>query len=106
MYVMRISLAIAAALVVLALAACGSDSPGADPDATGSAAPEETRQVSQSVSDADPPDLVPEYPGGASGFTRYVFEEIGGEVVTTLVEGPASEQVRYPISYLDLKEAL
>ncbi len=73
-----------------------------EPDPT--ATPEPARQVSRSLSDASPPDLVPEFPGGASGFSRYVFERLGDVVVTTLVEGPAGPQVRDSISYLQLKE--
>ena len=43
-------------------------------------------------------------PSGASGFSRYLFEEVGGEVIVTLVEGPAGEQVRSNLSYLQLKQ--
>ncbi len=43
-------------------------------------------------------------PSGAYGFSHYFFEEVGGEVITTLVEGPAGEQVRSNLSYLQLKE--
>lgn len=42
-------------------------------------------------------------PGGAYGFSRYFFEEVGGEVITTLVEGPVGEQVRTDLSYVQLK---
>ncbi|MCH8894226.1 MAG: hypothetical protein IIB32_12070 [Chloroflexi bacterium] len=43
-------------------------------------------------------------PSGAWGFSHLVFEEVGGEVITTLVEGPAGEQVRSNLSYLQLKQ--
>ena len=43
-------------------------------------------------------------PGGAIGFSHYVFEQVGGNVVTTLVEGPRHLQVRVPASYRQLKE--
>jgi len=42
-------------------------------------------------------------PGGAFGFSHFAFEEVGGAVITTLVEGPAGEQVRSNLSYLQLK---
>ncbi len=58
--------------------------------------------------DSHPPPVLPDAPGGAFGFTRYVFSELDGRIVTTLVEGPRGEQVRcqredQPCSYLDLK---
>ena len=43
-------------------------------------------------------------PSGAWGFSHLVFEEVGGEVITTLVEGPAGKQVRSNLSYLQLKQ--
>ena len=43
-------------------------------------------------------------PSGALGFSHYFFQEVGGEVITTLVEGPAGEQVRSNLSYLQLKQ--
>ena len=42
-------------------------------------------------------------PAGAAGFTHYFFEEIGGEVIATLIEGPSGEQVRSTLSYQQLK---
>ena len=54
--------------------------------------------------DAAPPAEAPALPGGAIGFSHYVFEQVGGDVVTTLVEGPRSLQIRVPASYLQLKE--
>ena len=54
--------------------------------------------------DAAPPAEAPALPGGAIGFSHYVFEQVGGNVVTTLVEGPRHLQVRIPASYLQLKE--
>ena len=56
------------------------------------------------LTDASPPPDAPGRTGGSFGFSQYVFEEVGGEVVTTLVEGPRGEQVRAPISYLELKQ--
>lgn len=48
-------------------------------------------------------------PGGAIGYTHFVFERVGDRIVTSLVEGPRGPQVRcqdpaLPCSYLDLKE--
>ena len=54
--------------------------------------------------DAAPPAQAPALPGGAIGFSHYVFEQVGGNVVTTLVEGPRHLQVRVPASYRQLKE--
>lgn len=61
------------------------------------------------LADADsavpPHDL--EGPAGAPGFTRYVFREVNGEVIPSLVEGPLGNQVRcqdpaLPCSFNDL----
>ncbi len=54
--------------------------------------------------DAAPPDAAPQEPGGSVGFSRYVFEKVGDNVLTTLVEGPRDGQVRVPFSYEQLKE--
>ncbi len=54
--------------------------------------------------DASPPEDPSELPAGAHGFSHYVLETLGDQVVTTLVEGPRQEQVRVPISYAQLKE--
>ena len=54
--------------------------------------------------DASPPEDPSDQPGGAHGFSHYVLETVGDQVVTTLVEGPREEQVRVPISYTQLKE--
>ena len=56
------------------------------------------------ATDASPPDTVPIVPSGAFGFSHYVFEQVGDEVVATLVEGPREGQVRSSLSYLQLKE--
>ena len=62
--------------------------------------------IARAVTDASPPDRVPQRPGGAFGFTHFVFEQVGDQVVTSLVEGPRGPQVRVPISLPGLKEAL
>ena len=77
---------------VMVLVACG----GSDSEIS----------ISRAVTDASPPDRVPERPGGAFGFTHFVFEQVGDEVVTSLVEGPRGPQVRVPISLPSLKLAL
>ena len=53
---------------------------------------------------AQPPSSLLTRPGGSIGFSRYFLEELGGEVVATLVEGPRGEQVRSSQSYLGLKQ--
>ena len=42
--------------------------------------------------------------GGAYGFAHYFFEEVGGEVIATLVGGPLGEQVRPNLPYVQLKK--
>ena len=62
--------------------------------------------VSEAVSDAAPPSVVPQYAGGATGFSHFVFESLDGEVITSLVEGPRGKQVRVPLSYQALTAML
>ena len=116
--------ALAAVALVLLVAACGgSAEPAPAPTATPVPAPAVTptpaatptpQAQSESVgfrwegvpagTDAAPPAEAPALPGGAIGFSHYVFEQVGDSVVTTLVEGPRDLQVRIPASYLQLKE--
>ena len=77
---------------VIVLAACGGNSSDII--------------VARAVTDASPPDQVPERPGGAFGFTHFVFEQVDDQVVTSLVEGPRGPQVRVPVSLPGLKQAL
>ena len=64
-----------------------------------------TPEFPESVAtDASPPASGPETPQGAFGFSRYVFEDIGGDVMATLVEGPMGKQIRSSASYGQLKE--
>lgn len=58
------------------------------------------------LNDAAPPSEVPDLPGGASGFTHFVFERVGDEVITSLVEGPRGRQVRVPLSLPALRDLL
>lgn len=57
------------------------------------------------------PEGVDRVPGGAPGYTRYVFRDNGSEVIPTMVEGPTGPQTRcqevdLPCSRLELKELL
>ena len=106
-------------LVLLGLACGGSAEPTPEPTAT--PAPRQTPTATPAPvtrsegggfrwegvpagTDAAPPAEAPALPGGAIGFSHYVFEQVGGEVVTTLVEGPRIRQVRVPATYTQLKE--
>ena len=70
---------------------------------------EESAGIELAASDASEPAEVPSSAGGASGFSRYVFREVGDQVLTSLVEGPVGRQVRclevdLPCSYEELVE--
>ena len=109
-----------AALLLLGLACGGSavePTPTPEPTATPAPAPTATPapparsgggvfrwEGVPAGTDAAPPADAPALPGGAIGFSHYVFEQVGDRVVTTLVEGPRSRQVRVPASYTQLKE--
>ncbi|HIF23849.1 MAG TPA: hypothetical protein EYQ27_18530 [Gemmatimonadetes bacterium] len=54
------------------------------------------------------PDVSPDDPVGAYGFSRYVYQRQGDEIVATLIEGPLGPQVRcqqlaQQCSYLELQ---
>ena len=54
------------------------------------------------------PDVSPDGPVGAYGFSRYVYQRQGDEIVATLIEGPMGHQVRcqqlaQQCSYLELR---
>ena len=83
--------------------ACGEAPTPTPPAAVVLSAPQQLEEPSTPTLDAAPPQAVPESGAGASGFSHYVFEEVGGQVVTTLVEGPVGEQVRARVSYQQLK---
>ena len=95
-------LAVSLALLLSAVA-CGEDATPTPPIAVVLSAPQQLAEPTEPTLDAAPPIAAPEGAAGAFGFSHYVFEDIGGEVITTLVEGPAGEQVRAPISYQRLK---
>ena len=94
-----------AALAVLLLAACGQQAePTPSRFSVVQAAPSEPASLVGQGDTALPPPDGPARSGGAFGFSHFFFEEIGGEVITTLVEGPLGEQVRSNLSYLQLKQ--
>ena len=89
--ILRIS-AVALCSLGLLVAACGGG--GANQD------------ISSALTDAAPPDQIPELPGGSFGFSHFVFEQVDEQVVTSLVEGPRGGQVRIPVSFPELKRLL
>ena len=59
------------------------------------------------ANDAAGPAVMPTVATGAPGFSHFVFEEVGGEIMMSLVEGPAAYQVRcqevaLPCSYEEI----
>lgn len=115
---------VAAMAIAVVAAACSSGDSDPSDEASGSAAVNESAEgiltdermaayleqadlVPLPASDASAPAELPDAPGGATGYTRYVFREYEGEVLTSVVEGPLGEQVRcqdpdLPCSYTDL----
>ena len=99
-------LSLAGLLLTPLLAAACSGSGGGGPTDRVASAP--AGALPEPEFDSYPPPILPEEPGGAFGYSRYVFSDLDGRVVTTLVEGPRGAQVRcqredLPCSYLDLK---
>ncbi len=69
---------------------------------------DEAATIVPAESDAAEPSQLPASAGGASGYTRYVFREYEGQVLTSLVEGPQGRQRRCqdttsPCSYEELR---
>ncbi len=97
-------LALAALAAVMAMA-CGQ---GPQPAASGfsvvQAVPAEPVELVGEGDTASPPPSNQTQPSGAYGFSHYFFEQVGDEVIATLVEGPAGEQVRSNLSYQQLKQ--
>jgi hypothetical protein len=108
-------------IVLIGVLAVGCGGGAAEPDAatpeatptpTATATPAPTAPPTSTVlaspvlTDAAPPREVPDLPGGASGFTHFVFERVGDDVITSLVEGPRGPQVRVPLSLPDLRDLL
>ena len=90
-------------LLTVFVAACGEDPTPTPPAAVVLSVPQQQEVADAPTLDASPPQSVPSSSAGAFGFSHYVFEDVGGEVITTLVEGPVDEQVRAPVSYQQLK---
>ena len=65
-----------------------------------------TVRIAPVPSDAAQPSELPALPGGASGFTHFVFERVGDQIITSLVEGPRGSQLRIPLSLSDLRDLL
>ena len=118
---MRVAVLAAVVAVLLGPACGGSAEPAPEPTSAPTATPVPTLTATPTPlarseggefrwegvpagTDAAPPADAPALPGGAIGFSHYVFEQVGGDVVTTLVEGPRHLQVRVPASYLQLKQ--
>ncbi len=83
-------------------------------------APEKDVEVENALPAASPIDqpvptdrtllpVPPDHPVGVFGFSRYYYNEVDGEIVPLLLEGPSGKQVRcqddeLPCSYLELKK--
>ena len=94
-----------AAVAVVMLVACGQDSrPTPSGISVVQPVPSEPVELTGEGDTARPKPGSQTRPSGAYGFSHFFFEEVGGEVITTLVEGPAGEQVRSNLSYLQLKQ--
>ena len=109
-----LALAVAAAALVFACGdEAGVEAPPTEapstPTAAASAAtttPTSTARIAPATNDAARPTDLPALPGGASGFTHFVFERVGEEIVTSLVEGPRDAQVRARLSLPALRDLL
>ncbi len=87
----RVILGVAA--VVLMAAACSTTNEA--PEVV--VLPDYAAQVADLPSppnDRSLPDVSPEVPLGAYGFSRYVYQRQGDNIVATLIEGPVGHQVR------------
>ena len=97
--------ALAGAVALMLLAACGQ---GSQPTPPGfsviQAVPSEPVSLTGEGDTAVPQPNSQSRTNGAYGFSHFFFEEVGGEVITILVEGPAGEQVRTNLSYMQLKQ--
>ena len=102
---LRTILFVSTTLLLLVFVACGQE---AQPTPSGISVvqpvPSEPVELTGKGDTARPKPGSQTRPSGAYGFSHLFFEEVGGEVITTLVEGPAGEQVRSNLSYLQLKQ--
>jgi hypothetical protein len=78
-----------------------------DPDDSPDVEPARADSADGAGTDRDLLKEAPDHPIGSDGFSRHVYSEMQGQVVPSLIEGPA-QQVRcqdeaLPCSYLDLK---
>ena len=89
-------------LAAIILMGCGGEG-GPTPTSTPTPTP---RPVSSVLNDASPPSVPAEVPGGAAGFSHFVFEQVGDTVITSLVEGPRGAQVRTVLSLAALRKLL
>ena len=95
----------AVAVAVVLFAACGQESqPAPSGFSVVLPVPSEQVELAGEGDTALPQPNSQARPSGAYGFSHYFFQEVGGEVITTLVEGPAGEQVRSNLSYRQLKQ--
>ena len=82
----------AVAIAVVLLAACGQESlPTPSGFLVIQPVPSEPVVLAGEGDTALPQPNSQARPSGALGFSHYFFEEVGGEVITTLVEGPTGE---------------
>ena len=102
--VIRSTLLSTVAVALLALGACSSSIPTPSGISVVQPVPSEPVQLSGKGDTAFPQPDIQSRPGGAYGYSHFFFEEVGGEVITTLVEGPAGEQVRSKFSYKQLQQ--
>ena len=94
----------AAALVVAAILACGGSQAAPSGFSVVEQVPAEPASLVGEGDAAQPRFQEGSRPGGAYGFSHYFFEEVGGEVIATLVEGPLGDQVRSNLTYTQLKQ--
>jgi plastocyanin len=71
----------------------------------------EIAALPRAADDRSLPDITPDSPLGAYGYSRYVYQRQGDDIVPTLIEGPVGPQVRcqqldQQCSYLELQALL
>ena len=93
-----------------ALAACSSDQSDdlSTTDATVPDYADEASAFADAADDRSLPPIEPTDPIGSYGFSRYVYNNVDGEVMATLIEVPRGEQTRcqevdLDCSYTELK---
>ncbi len=99
------------AALALTVAACSTADTTTTQAPEAVALPDYAAQVAdlpQAANDRSLPDVSPDGPVGAYGFSRYVYQRQGDVIVPTLIEGPVGHQVRCQqldkeCSYLELQ---